>query len=54
MFQKYPVDLSASKLLKNATSESILLHFIVLSTLRFYEQKTLNKGKFQGSEIYIV
>ena len=43
--------------LKNAISESILLHLIVpdlLSTLRFYEQKTFNKGNFQGSEIWIV
>ena len=58
MFQKYPVDLGAwNYLLKNDTSESILLHFIVpnlLSTLRFYEQKILNKGNFQGSEIWIV
>ena len=54
MFKKYPLSM---KLLKNDTSESILLHFIVpdlLSTLRFYEQKTHNKGNFQGSEIWRV
>ena len=54
MFQKYPVDLGVWK---NATSEGIFLHLTIpdlLSTLRFYEQKTLNKGNFQGSEIWIV